>query len=247
MIRQLLRGFLSLVPRPTEEWDFEERRKLIRLRCHYKCAMQSEGKKFDGIVLDMGVGGLRLRTFHGIKVGHKVLVHSPFHEVGEAGEPVECTVQWVHKPDRNLLTYAGCKYSSEGREMSKSWVKNVLKQLGFRPEFIRSKRKHVRAECFVEGSLRRSDNARQEVRLHNVGVGGLLFEYRGVLPTGELQQVRIGPFEKLPGLDVTGKIVKARPEGKHFLYSLEFEELKPAQLRLLTVYLKTLMRNTWES
>lgn len=247
MLRDLLRGFLSFVPRKPEEWDFEERRKLIRLRCHYKCNMECEGKKFEGHVIDMGVGGMRLRTFHPLKVGQTVTVHSPFHEVGANSEPVQCEIHWIHKPDRNLLTFSGGRYASDARVMGKSWVKNVLKQLGFRPEFIRSKRKHVRADCFLEGSLRRPDNTRQEIRIHNLGVGGMLFEYRIPLTTGETHAVRIGPFEKLPALDVVGCIVKARPEGRNFLYSLEFNELKASELRLLALYLKTLLRTTWET
>ena len=245
MIKDLVKGFLSLVQRPSEEWDYAERRKLTRMRCHYKCQLELEGKKLEGIIGDMGVGGLRLKVFHALKKGQKLLVHSPFNEVSEASAPVEAQVLWTHQPDRNFATYAGLKYVSDPKTMAKTWVRSVMKQLGFRPESILSKRRWVRAECYLPGTLRRADNSRQEIRVQNLGVGGVLFEYRGVLQLGE-QAVRLGPHESLPPLDVQGILVKARPQGKHYLYGLEFGELKPAQLRLLTVYLKTLLVHSWD-
>lgn len=246
MLRDMLKGFLSLVPRATPEWDLTERRTLIRMRCHYKCPLISEEKKAEGTVIDMGLGGLQLKTFHPLRKGQRVTVESPFHEVGLCSQPVEVEVRWIHNPERNLLTYAGCSYVSSGKEMAESWVKGILKQLGFRPEFIRSKRRSVRAESFLDGALRRPDGTRQEVRIHNLGAGGALFECRNVLAMGEEQSLRVGPLDKLSALDVTGTLVKARPEGKNFLYGMEFGELKPAQARLLTLYLKELLKASWD-
>ncbi len=245
MMKDLIKGFLSLVQRPSQEWDFGERRKLIRMRCHYKCKLEVEGKKLDGVISDMGVGGLRLKLFHSLKRGQKVLVHCPFNEVGENCESVEATVLWTHQQERTGATHVGLKYSSEPKLMARTWVRSVMMQLGFRPESILSKRRWVRADCFLEGSVRRADNSRLEMRVQNLGVGGVLFEYRGILQLGP-QSVRLGPHEQLPHLDVQGTLVKARPQGKHYLYGLEFGEMKPAQLRLLTVYLKTLLVHTWE-
>lgn len=245
MIKDLVKGFLSLVQRPAEEWNFGERRKLTRMRCHYKCQLELEGKKLEAIISDMGVGGLRLKVFHALKKGQRLTVYSPFNEVGESNLPVEVVVLWVHQPDKNFVTYAGVKYTSDPKAMGKTWVKNVMKQLGFRPESILSKRRWVRAECLVEGSVRREDNTRQDIRVCNLGVGGILFEYRGILQLGP-QTVRLGPHDKLPPLDLSGNLVKARPQGKSYLYGLEFGELKPAQLRLLAVYLKALLVHTWE-
>jgi hypothetical protein len=246
MIKEMVKGFLSLVQRPPAEWDFAERRKLTRMRCHYKCEMELEGKKLEGIIIDMGVGGLRLKVFHPLKKGQRLLIHSPFNEVSEDSAAVDVQVLWTHQPERNFATYAGLKYISEPKVMGKTWVRSVMKQLGFRPESLLSKRRWVRADCYLPGTLRRSDNSRQEIRIQNLGVGGVLFEYRGVLQLGE-QSLRLGPHEQLPPLDVQGILIKARPQGKQYLYGLEFDDLKPAQLRLLTVYLKTLLIHSWET
>lgn len=245
MIKQLLKGFLSLVQRPTPDWDFGERRKLIRMRSHYKAQLELEGKKLEGVITDMGVGGLRLKVFHALKAGQIVTVHSPFNEVGENNAPVDCKVVWTQQPDKNFVTYAGLVYATDPKKMARTWVKGVMKQLGFRPESLLSKRTWVRAECFLEGTVKRADNSRHEMRIQNLGVGGALFEYRDKLPLGEIT-IRIGPYDKLPGLDVSGTLVKARPQGKHYLYGMEFGEMKPAQLRMLTVYLKTFLTHTWE-
>lgn len=246
MLRDLVKGFLSFVHRPSEEWDLGERRKLIRLRCHYKCQIDLAGKKLEAAILDMGVGGLRMRLCHNLKPGQKITVFSPFNEIGENSDPVQVQVCWVKQPERTFLSFAGTKYISEPKIMARSWVKGILKELGFRPEFLTSKRRWVRAEQILEGTLRRDDHSRQEIRIHNLGVGGALFEYRGILPLTEMT-IRVGPFEKLPGLDVSGQLVKARPQGKHYLYGMEFGDLQPAQLRLLAVYLKHLLKESWEA
>lgn len=245
MLKEILKGFLSLVQRPTPEWDFGERRKLIRMRCHYKAQLELEGKKLEGVITDMGVGGLRLKVFQAMKPGQIVTVHSPFNEVGEDGAPVDCKVVWNQQPEKNFVTYAGLVYATDAKKMSRTWVKGVMKQLGFRPESLLSKRTWVRAECFLEGTVKRADNSRHEIRIQNLGVGGALFEYRDKLTLAEIT-IRIGPYDKLPGLDVSGTLVKARPQGKNYLYSMEFGEMKPAQLRMLAVYLKTFLTHTWE-
>ena len=245
MIKQLVKGFLSLVQRSTPDWDFGERRKLTRMRCHYKTQVELDSKKLEGVVTDMGVGGIRLKVFQALKPGQKILVHSPFNEVGQDGAPVECKVVWSQQPEKSFVTYAGLVYSTDPKVMARTWIKGVMKQLGFRPESLLSKRNWVRTDVFLEGTLKRSDNSRHEMRIQNLGVGGVLFEYRDQLAMGEIT-IRIGPYDKLPGLDVSGKIVKARPQGKHFLYGMEFGEMKPAQLRMLTVYLKTFLTHTWE-
>lgn len=245
MIKQWIKGFLGLVQKPPNDWDYAERRKLTRMRCHYKCQVEVENKKLEAIIHDMGVGGLRLKVFHPLKKGQKITIHSPFNEVGENSDSVQGVVVWMHQPDKNFATYVGLRYSSDPKTMAKTWVKNILKQLGFKPESILSKRRWVRADCYLDGSLRRPDNARHEIRIQNLGVGGVLFEYRGVLQLGE-QTLRLGPHEKLPCLDVQGTLVKARPHGKNYLYSLEFGDLKPTQLKLLTMYLKHLLVHSWE-
>ncbi|MBS2038407.1 PilZ domain-containing protein [bacterium] len=245
MLKDIMKGFLSLVQRPTPDWDFGERRKLIRMRCHYKTQVVLDSKKLDGVITDMGVGGLRLKVFQTLKPGQILTVHSPFNEVGEDGAPVDCKVVWQQQPEKSFVTYAGLVYATEAKKMGRTWVRGVMKQLGFRPESLLSKRNWVRAECILEGTVKRADNSRHEIRIQNLGVGGALFEYRDKLPLGEMT-IRIGPYDKLPGLDVSGTLVKARPQGRHFLYGIEFGEMKPAQLRMLTVYLKTFLNHTWE-
>lgn len=245
MIKGLVQGFLTLVQRPTEPWDFGERRKLIRMRCHYPSQAHLDGKKIDAVISDMGLGGLRIKVFHPLKIGQRWVVESPFHEVGECNEPVETQVLWIQQPTKGMASFAGLKYVSPPERMGKTWVKGVLKELGFRPESILSKRRWVRTDCFLEGTLRLPNNSRQTIRIQNLGVGGVLFEYRGLLTLG-VQQLRIGPLDKHPPLDVRGTLVKARPEGNSYLYSLEFDELQPAHLRLLSVYLKDLMKHSWE-
>jgi hypothetical protein len=59
--------------------------------------------------------------------------------------------------------------------MKNSWVKYFLKELGFKSETIYSKRKHIRADCFLDGTFRTAsmDKSRpMRVYNRNRRVGG---------------------------------------------------------------------------
>lgn len=245
MFQSLVQGFKTLVQRPADNWDYSERRKLIRLRCEYRCLIEIQGKNHEAVILDMGLGGLRLRSYQPCKVGDTLQILSPFNEIGDSNEPVLCQVQWVQQSNKSFHNYLGVKYISDNKAMARTWVRGVLKQLGFRPEFITSKRRWVRADHILEGTLKRPDNNRHEILVHNLGIGGALFEYRNALPLGD-SEIRVGPYEGLPAMDLQGVLVKARPQGRHYLYGLQFENLNASQLRMLGVYLKHLLTNSWE-
>lgn len=244
MIKSLVQGFVSLVSRPSEQWDFQERRRLVRMRCRYRCIAEVGGERQPATISDLGVGGLRLRLGSAPPAGQWITIFTPFGDESLDGEPVRAEVLWSRQ-NRDGAAVVGLRYAADPESMDRSWVRTVIKHLGFRPESLLSKRKWVRADCVLEGSLNRGDGQPPRVQIHNLGVGGALFEHSGVLPLCKAS-LRIGPYEGLAAFEVHGHLIKARPDGKAYLYGLEFDQLDPEQLRHLSLYLKKLLKHSWE-
>ncbi len=246
MLKGFLKGFRSLVKGETSEWDFKDRRRIVRLRCHYDVKAESNGKKFDATIVDMGLRGLRLRCFHALKPGQLVKVATPVPIVGAGSDEVVCEVVWNKQPDRNFLTYAGMIYKSDEKTMARSWVKYFLKELGFSNEMIYSKRRFVRAECFMDGKLTLKDGVSHKVRLYNLGVGGALVELGQTLELGLDAELQVGPHEDLPPFVGSGKLVKVKKEGKLFVYGLEFgSAMASSEVKILGRYLQHLLKSSW--
>ena len=245
MLKGLLAGFRSLVKGEAKGWDFQDRRKLVRMRCHYDVKAECGGKKFDATILDMGLRGMRIRCFHPLKLGEAVNVWTPIPIVGGSNEPVTCKVVWSRQPDRNFCLYAGMTYESDDKLMARSWVKYFLKELGFKPEVIYSKRKYVRAECYMTGEYTDPQGVTREMRVYNLGVGGTLIETHAEHPLGSVFQLRIGPYENLPVLEATGTLKMEQTEGKLHLCGVEFDEMTPHAVKILGQYLKVFMKSGW--
>jgi hypothetical protein len=130
--------------------------------------------------------------------------------------------------------------------MARSWVKYFLKELGFSNEMIYSKRRYVRAECFMDGKVTLKDGRSFPVRLYNLGVGGALFELGQTLELGMDAELQVGPHEDLPPFVTSGKLVKAKKEGKLFLYGLEFDSsMAGSEVKILGRYLQHLLKSSW--
>ena len=245
MLKGFLKGFRSLVKGESNDWNFEDRRRIVRLRCHYDVKAETNGKKFDATIVDMGLKGLRLRCFQALKVGSLVKVATPVPIVGAEAEEVVCEVVWNKQPERNFVTFAGMVYKSDDKTMGRSWVKYFLKELGFSQELIYSKRRHVRAECFMEGKLVLRDGTPHKVRLYNLGVGGALVELGQALELQQTVELQVGPYEELPPFVASGKLVKVKKEGKLSLYGLEFGDLAGSEVKILGRYLQHLLKSSW--
>lgn len=250
MFGALLTGFRGLLTRRVrqeEAPDFRERRKLVRLRCSYDVKAGLGDKKFKATIVDIGLQGLKLRTAQPLKVGEKVTLAPPNPVTGAAAGPVEAKVVWIKMPDRNFLTYAGLIFTADKETMARSWIKAFLKELGFTPKTIYSQRRFIRADCFLEASYRLAGEEREQTgRVYNLGVGGMLLESPQELTMGTPLELRLGPLEELPALELAGTLVQVRKEGAMRLYGVEFPLHEgAASLDLLARYLRRLLKACW--
>lgn len=257
MLRSLLGGFKSLVSSsggPSS--DFTERRKLVRLRCHYDVLIHQveEGnkkvqgqKKFKGVVVEMGLDGMRLRCFEPVKKGMQIDVHYAVPILNAEVSTVRCEVMWSRQRDKDFVTFAGVRYVSEKKEMSKSWVKALLQELGFKPELIHQRRRHFRTECFVPAHYVTRSGESFQSKIYNLGVSGALIESGKELALEEVLDLRLGPYEELAQFGLQAIVVQCRrqPGSKLYQAGLQFKDLNSKHLKCLSDYLKLLMEQSW--
>ncbi len=247
MLRGLWSGLRALVGGHNDtDWDFLDRRSLIRLRCHYDVELVVNKKKHRGSIIDMSLQGMKLRCFAPVKKNDLVKVTYPKPIIGAEQETIRCKALWVRKRDRDFVTFVGLGYDEDDQTMSRSWVKYLLRQLGFDQNRIFEKRKAVRAECFIPAEVVFGHAKLLDGKLYNLGIGGALVECPKRLEKNTLVELRIGPFEDLEQFSVSGQIVGVRKQGNLYYFGIEFpHELKETTVKNLGKYLIHLLKNHW--
>jgi len=241
--KQLLEGALAFFQvRSTSKT--EERRRLIRLRCDYTVQCVVEQQQFEAHIIDMGLNGMRLRMNHKLKPGSNVFVYHPTRSERIENEYVLCLVRWSRKRRESEELETGLQYADTPGNMRRSWVKFLLKELGFDERAIYTKRKTIRAESSIEGLLASEDGAQMEGTVLNLGAGGALFESANAFAPSTKVKLRVGPIAGLRQLWLTGIVLhskQAHPNEPH-LTSIRFEDLKAGQVRALGQYVLQLLK-----
>lgn len=256
MLRDIISGFVSLFT-PTEVPQ-EDRRRVIRLRCRYSVYCIEGEKVNKATVIDMGLQGLRLETPEKYKTGSKVsLVYR-----GAAGQRAEvsmseitkdvaaayekgvlCDVSWCDKDRYSKVIQTGVTYSDTPRRMSKSWVKTILKEIGFDEETIFQRRKIIRVTsaipCRVEYGKKSIPG-----RAVNLGAGGALVQTNEGVNEETLVKINIGPYKSHKQLRLSGMVRTRRfdvPTNTH-LQGIRFEAPSSDEADLLGRYVIDLLK-----
>lgn len=247
-MKSFLAGLKSLVKGKgaSPSWAYQERRTTVRLLCQFDVdGKTGSSKKFQGQIVDMGLKGMKLRTFEQLAAGDSVFITYPVPILTVPKDTLRCRVLWTRSRSRDFVVFAGLAYDESEAEMSKSWVKYLLKQLGFSRENIYQKRTYSRAECFVPARMVYGPNPGVDGTLYNLGVGGALIEAAAAVQTGTSVDLLIGPYEDLPQFALKGRLVNRREEARRHLHGVEFSDLSPKQLRHVEKYLFHLLRQQW--
>ena len=252
MFQALIDGFKSLFTSKNTssaaDVGFQERRKLVRMRCSYEVKGEIGQKKFKATIVDIGVQGLKLRTGQKLKSGDKIVLGSPGQGVGATAAPVEGKVLWVKSTEKSFARYVGIIFTAKGEDMAQSWVKILLKELGFKPKAIFTNRRFIRADCFLDAKYHALQVDREVTgRVYNLGVGGMLLESNYDLPMNEATEMEFVPLEGLPILRLLAYPVKSKQDGTVRLIGLEFRDLTPRQLDVLGQYLKVLLQASFKN
>ncbi|HXE73059.1 MAG TPA: PilZ domain-containing protein [Candidatus Nitrosotenuis sp.] len=244
MLESLVEGLKALVQGRGGS-SVEDKRRLIRLRCHFKVTCAQERRAFEAAVTDMGLGGMRLKVPERLKPGERVTVTNPAVEGKGLLDSVRCAVVWCRKQRHSEQLEVGVRYDDTPANMARSWVKFVLRNLGFDERAIYQKRKNIRAATSLPCHMELT-SGKTEGRVVNLGVGGALVQSDYELPTGGRILLRIGPWQRLPALELGGQVRSGRfvPEGQVWLHGVRFINLSPAQVEVLGRYVITILRES---
>lgn len=243
-LKQLLEGALAFFQvRSTSKG--EERRRLIRLRCAYKVQCVVEQQQFEGQILDMGLNGMRLKVSQRLKPGGNIFVFHPTSNNQVENEYVLCLVRWSRKRRDSDDFESGLQYADTPGNMRRSWVKFLLKELGFDERAIYTRRKSIRAESSLPALMVAPDGTELEGTVLNLGAGGALFESDTVFASQTRVNLKVGPLGNLKPIWLPGVVLhsKQSEELEPYLTSIRFEELKARQVRSLGQYVLHLLKS----
>jgi hypothetical protein len=240
--RQLLRGALAFFQVRSQSKS-DERRRLIRLRCDYKVQCVVDQLQFSAQIRDMGLNGMRLRMAEKLKPGSNIFVYHPSNTQRVENEYVLCLVRWSRKHKDSDDFDVGLQYADTPGNMRRSWVKFLLKELGFDERAIYTRRKSIRADSAMEGVLS-YDGQEFHGMVLNLGAGGALFETDANFAPNTKVQLRVGPLGSLKPIWLPGVLLHTK-EGDDgaLLASIRFQDLKPGQVRSLGQFVLQLLRS----
>ena len=248
MIKRLWQGLLSLRRGDgASEWEFEERRELVRLRCHLEVSYTVGSKLYYGQVVDMSLGGMMLRCLQPPSLGSMTDITYDISGTDAKEATVRCRVQWRKPRSKDYTHFVGLSYNSTEDVLRQSWVKSELRKLGFRPERIFQKRKYVRVMCFIPVHLVTANGHSVEGRLYNLGANGTLLEAVTAVARGEVVQLTIGPHGDLPQFEVKGRVAAAEEINRLQFLGVEFEGMNPRGQERVASYLRCLLEETGNS
>lgn len=207
-----------------------ERRQTTRIECCYQVQCSHPGGSWEASVVDMGLGGLRLRTANGVQAGQRLTLKQNDNAFGE----IQVEVVWA-RPLEGCQRECGVVYRCDVEAMERSWVKDALRRLGFEKSHLYERRRHVRRHTTASANL---DFGSETVvaTILDLGLGGALVEIGRELPAGQALQLASPLLEGRLQCQV---IYCRQAAEKRFRCGLSFESTAANRLqaRLLEGYL----------
>lgn len=149
MLRDLIGGMRALrLGEAGGEPRYRDFRQVVRMRCHYDVVCRWEQRQVEGAIVDIDLGGMKLRGSDLPQVGESVEVLLAAGDAKVAEQAVPCRVVWVRRRERDGVGFAGLTYDASNELLRRSWVRVLLKELGFRPERTFQRR---RCPCSLAG------------------------------------------------------------------------------------------------
>lgn len=246
MLDNLLEGVRSFFLGRSSS-DPQEKRRLVRLRCHIPVQIKCHDKLVSALVSDMGIQGMRVRLGSALKTGQRLPV---LHNDSRAGrnQVVNCRVAWCRRLRGERRFSAGLVYDEPKESMRHSWVAALLRELGLDENAIHEQRKFIRAAGVVPVWLRPGPGFTDppKAEMVNLGVGGALLRSRQIMRGGLRFEVDLGPHGSLPPVKKLAVEVlhcHSDPAGGGYLVALRFHNLTSEQVRLVGRYVLSLMKS----
>ncbi len=254
MLQDIISGFVSLF---QENAPDEDRRKVIRLRCRYSVYMIYKKQVLTCTAVDMGLQGIRLDMREKVKPGTRVALlyrgavgQKPVLKLADVTRDLEdsiqngvrCAVLWCQQNRYSKKIQAGLRYADSPERMSKSWVKKILREIGFDEETIFQRRKIIRVAASLPYEARSGETRLKGVVI-NLGAGGALIQSEQVLP--DILELAIGPYKNNDTLCIRGRVVTRRhePHSNIWLNGIRFGSPSQEEVELLGKYVVGLLKD----
>ncbi len=230
--------------KPVYETGAVERRRLVRLSCDYAGSMYFEGRPIEGRILDISLGGMKIRVSPGPKAGQDVTVGNPMPDA-RTSDPVKAKIAWVRDARTgDGKVDVGLQFSEAPESLGRSWIIQVINKIGTQTRQI-NQRKYTRAIANLPVDIEINREKLKGTAL-DIGLGGaLVATSRPFTPTTRFQ-MSVGPFGSHDVLDVRSEVVQSRrdEEKEEWQQSVKFIEMGPSQTKLLGKYVVDLLKSS---
>lgn len=247
----ITKGLRSMVRGVDADWQFDERRRTIRIKSRHKVDLLQETKdaeptKSVAYVMNYSMGGVRISFNGNLKVGEKVQLRFPHPLPGVTKSVVNCEILWRRKNSKTLEMLAGAKFLDSGDYMMQSWISYFFRERGSASSDLVEDRKSVRCDCTLDVLARGDENA--QGRVLNLGLGGALLAINRPAEVGDEWGLDISGLSSFEGFHVKG-VVQSCETGKSGLFNQRVKFKQPAeeQEKIMKKYLLALSRDFWDS
>jgi c-di-GMP-binding flagellar brake protein YcgR len=242
-----------VVGREITPESLKDKRKSVRIRCSINVTAHSGKEEFAARVVEMGKEGVRLEvsrrlkpgTKYGIEVKHKAISASvlDYEIMNVWGE-----VLWCRKKRLSSRMLAGVRFIDNPSHIERSWVRFILRRLGYDSKTVFQKRKDIRVGASVSVRYMMGRERMGDGKISNIGIGGILMECVNSLPVNQEIHLRIGPYASMEALVIKGVVLQCRRDAATRLWKLgiRFTEHSPKQTQILGRYIVRFLKETSE-
>lgn len=242
MFERLIASVQALLERDP----FRERRLVVRVPQKLPVECFRGTVFFEGIVVDIGTGGILMETDEKLQIGQAVDVRSVVHH---PALEVQCTVQWTRARSGGPHL-AGLKFSGDLDAPGQTWVHVALKEIGLAPDSARQRRRTFRVATNIPAEVKSlAGELLAQATVLDLGTGGATICGSTTLPGTPHILLCIGPLKSLAVLTVKGRILAERhdAERQEVYHHLSFVDLAPKDSRAVRHYMRRVLRDAAES
>ena len=207
------------------------------IRCDLETQAFLEGRPVDVHLVDLSLGGAKLRSGPGLQRGRSIQLRNP---TPGRSELVEARIVWVRAQREQEGRFdVGLRFEDSPEALGRSWVVGLLHRLRA-PQLGRLT--PTPAELPVELVL--NGRERCEGTMTSLGLSGTTIQLSRSLNPRSGCSLLIGPVGNLERLDLKAEVVRSTSvaEGQ-WSHEMSFQGISSTQTRLLGRYLVDLVKN----
>lgn len=214
--------------RRRPEWQGQERREGLRVRCDFELEIQAPGARYMAQVVEAGPQGLRMRVrgpWNPKAIRPRQEVGLKFVEAlyGCEVDTIGASIRWVRREGPHMFSLA-IRFLEDVEVLKRSWVKPML-QRAFKKESRRNQREWMRARCQLPARLHHQGV--QDVKIHDLSTTGCRLACLQPIAVGSDLEV------EFQNLKLRAVVRRCQPDYGVYRLGLVFAPNAQAKARLL--------------